>query len=348
MKKIALGYSGGLASSAAIPWLLNQHPGAQIVAVMVDLGARTELVEARERALALGVVRCHVVDAREEFVRSSVLPALHAGALPAHRPPLLSALGRPVVAKTIVDLARMESADAIAFGGRRASDAASVSALARTHDPSIELIQCPAPGDTPTHAIETHIWGRSVALEPSADGAAEVPEDVYTLTRAPKDAPNQPAYLEIEFDQGMPVRVNGIEMLLLEMLESLETIAGAHGVGRSDSVLIRADGTKYREVAEAPAGVILQMAYGELQELAISTELSQLTHSLGAAYRNLIGSGKWFSDARRALDAFTASIQPKVTGTIRLRLLKGDCRVVGRSLPLAGQSISGTSLVRTV
>jgi argininosuccinate synthase len=348
MKKIVLGYSGGLTSSAAIPWLLDQYPGAQIVAVMVDLGARTELVEPRERALALGVVRCHVVDAREEFVRSAILPALHAGALPAHRPPLLSALGRPIVAKTIVDLARMESADAIAFGGRRGSDPASVGALGRSLDPSIELIQYPAPGDAPTQAIATHIWGRSVALESSADAGLEVPEDVYTLTRAPKEAPNQPAYLEIEFDKGMPVRVNGIEMLLLEMLESLETIAGAHGVGRSDSVALRADGTRYREVAEAPAGVILQMAYGEIQELAVSAELRQLTQSLGASYRNLVEGGKWFSDARRALDAFTASIQPKVTGTIRLRLFKGDCRVVGRSLPLAGQSISGTSLVRKV
>jgi len=348
MKKIVLGYSGGLASSAAIPWLLEQHPGAQIVAVIVDLGARTELVEARERALARGVVRCHVVDAREEFVRSCILPALHAGALPAHRSPLLSALGRPIVAKTIVDLARMESADAMAIGGRRGSDLASVSALARTLDQSIELIQCPAPGDAPSQAIEAHIWGRSVALEPSADAGLEVPEDVYTQTRAPKDAPNQPAYVEVEFDQGVPVRVNGIEMLLLEMLESLETIAGAHGVGRSDSVVVRADGTKYREVAEAPAGVILEMAYGELQQLVVSAELHQLTHSLGATYRNLLEAGKWFSDARRALDAFTASLQPKVSGTIRLRLFKGDCRVVGRSLPLAGQSISGTSLVRTV
>jgi argininosuccinate synthase len=252
------------------------------------------------------------------------------------------------VAKTIVDLGRMESADAVAFGGRRAFDPASVIAIARTLDPSIEFIDCAAPADAPTHALDTHIWGRSIGLETSADGGLEVPEDVYTLTRAPKDAPNQPAYLEIEFDQGVPVRVNGIEMLLLEMLESLETIAGAHGVGRSDSVVIRADGTKYREIAEAPAGMILQMAYNELQELVVSSELRQLTYGLGAAYRNLIESGKTFSDARRALDAFTASVQPKVTGTIRLRLFKGDCRVVGRNLPLAGQSISGTSLVRAV
>jgi len=348
MKRIVLGYSGGFASSAAIPWLLERYPGAQIVAVMVDLGARTELVEARERALALGVVRCHVVDAREEFVRRSVLPALQAGALPSHRPPLLTALGRPIVAKTLVELGRMESADAIAYGCRRPSDAAPIGVLARALDPSIELIPCAASGDTRTQVIEAHIWGRSVALDASVDAGLEVPEDVYTLTRAPKDAPNQPAYLDVEFEKGLPVRVNGIEMLLLEMLDSLETIAGAHGVGRSDSMLTRADGTKYREVAEVPAGFILQTAHSELQELVVSDELGHLARRVGASYRDLIESGKWFSDARDALDTFAASIQPKVTGTIRLRLLKGDCRVVGRSLPQVGQSISGTSLVRAV
>jgi argininosuccinate synthase len=320
----------------------------QIAAVMVDLGARTELVEARERALALGVVRCHVVDGREEFVRSCILPALQAGALPAPRSPLLPALGRPMVAKTVVDLARMESADAIAFGGRRPSDHAAIGALARALDPSIEILQCTGSNAASMQTIETNIWGRSVVLDPSVDAGLEVPEDVYTLTRAPKDAPNQPAYLDIEFDKGLPVRVNGIEMLLLEMLESLETIAAAHGVGRSDSMLARADGTRYREIAEAPAGVILQLAHGELQALVVSDELARLARAAAASYRDLIESGKWFTDAREALDAFTGSIQPKVTGTIRLRLFKGDCQVVGRSLPHAGQSISGTSLVRTV
>jgi argininosuccinate synthase len=353
MTRIILAYSGGLASSAAIPWLLEQRPGAQIIAVIVDLGARSELVEARERALALGVVRCHVVDAREQLVRSCILPALQAGALFAHRSPLLSALGRSVVAKTLVDLARMESADAIAFADD-ATERASVAGLVRTLDPSVERIPYawtggePGAAEDPPRRIVTNIWGRSVAMDPDVDAGLEVSEDVYTLTRAPKEAPNQPAYLDIEFDKGLPVRVNGIEMLLLEMLESLETIAGAHGVGRTDAILSHGDGTTYREIAEAPAGLLLQMAHRELQELVASPALNQLTLALGAAYRALIETGNWFSDTRRALDAFTASIQSKVTGSIRLRLFKGDCRVVGRGLHQAGQSISGTPLVRTV
>jgi argininosuccinate synthase len=249
----------------------------------------------------------------------------------------------------------MESAGAIAFGAGRTSDRASIGAIARALDPSIELLpfvrearHSTSPDNSAHQTIVANLWGRSIAIDPQHDALLEVAEDVYTLTRAPKDAPHQPAYLEIEFTKGLPVRVNGIEMLLLEMLESLETIAGAHGVGRIDSILTRPDGTQYREIAETPAGLILQVAHAELQGLAIAPELDRLARELGGAYRELVEGGDWFSDTRRALDAFTASIQPKVTGSIRLRLFKGDCRVVGRSLPHAGQSISGTSLVRSV
>lgn len=354
MKRIVLAYSGGLQSSDAIQWLLERFPGVEVVAVMVDLGARADLVEARERALSLGVVRCHVVDAREELARSCVLPALQAGALPANQSPLLAAFDRPVIAGRLVDLARMEAADAVACGAARAFDYSVFAQLVRALNPSIELIPCaPAAArqgaDAAPQNVVANVWGRSVAIDFNEDGAAEASEDLYTLTRAPKDAPDQPAVLEIEFEKGLPVRVNGIEMLLLEMIESLETIAGAHGVGRTDSIVARPDGTKYREIAETPAGLMLQMAHGELQNFAITRELCRLVPDLGAVYRDLAESGKWFSDTRNALDAFTASIQPKVTGSIRLRLFKGDCRIVGRRLHhQSGQSISGTSLVRTV
>jgi argininosuccinate synthase len=357
-KRILLAYSGGLESSAAIPWLAERFPGSPIVAVIVDLGRRTELVGLRDRASALGVIRCHVVDARDEFIRDYLMPAMQAGAFGGHRPLVSPALERSIIAKKLVDLARMEDAGAIAFGAGRNLDRASLERLIGSLDSSLDLIPYTHRRDDDASAgagngpreTATNLWGRSVAMD---DGWAEVSEDAYLLTRAPKDGPDHPAYLEVELESGLPVRVNGIEMPALEMIESLETIAGAHGVGRTDATLSRPDGAKYRAIGEAPAALVLQMAHQELETLAIPPGLARLVHDLSRAYSDAIGGGNWFSDTRAALDAFTRAIQPRVTGSIRLRLAKGDCRVVGRKLhsanpAAAGHSISGTSLVRTV
>jgi argininosuccinate synthase len=360
-KRILLAYSGGLESSAAIPWLAERFPGSPIVAVIVDLGRRTELVGLRDRALALGVLRCHVVDARDEFIRDYLMPAMQAGAFAGDRSLVPPALERSIIAKKLVDLARMEDAGAIAFGAGRSLDRASLERLIRSLDPSLDLIAYThTPGDDVSagagsgpQEIATNLWGRSVAFDAVLDGWAEVSEDAYLLTRAPKDAPDHPAYLEVELECGLPVRVNGIEMPAPEMIESLETIAGAHGVGRTDTILSRPDGAKYRAIGEAPAALVLQVAHQELESLAIPPGLARLVHDLGRAYSDAIEGGNWFSDTRTALDAFTTAIQPRVTGSIRLRLAKGDCRVVGRRLHSAkpaatGHSISGTPLVRTV
>lgn len=341
-QRIILAYSGGRTSAAAIAWLRDRFKGAEIIAVLVDLGARAELVEARERALSLGVVRCHVLDAREAFVRRYILPALQAGALADGRSPCLAALSRAAIARAVVDLAQMESATAIACGAARADDHRSFQTLIHTLNPALEVIPFVQPVP---HNLVANVWGRSIVHE-SLD--QERSEDIYTLTRPPESGPDQPAYIDIEFTAGVPVRVNGIEMLLLEMIESLETIAGAHGVGRIDAALARPDGTRCRETAEVPAGVLLQKAHSELQELAITRELAHLLPVAAASYRGVLEGGRWFSDVRTALDAFIASIQPKVSGSIRLRLFKGDCRVVGRRLHHSGQTISGTPLVRTV
>jgi argininosuccinate synthase len=359
MKRIVLAYSGGLESSVAIPWLVEQFgpsaapaDRAEIVAVTVDVGRAAGLVDARARALALGALRCHVVDAREEFARDYVLPTLQAGAFHDERSPLPSALARPLIARTVVDVARMEHASAIAYGGGRGYDRASLGVLTRSLDPSFELIAparlwgmsqaaliayaaahgIPAapPPDSPHH-VAANVWGRSIALDAAQDSWNDVSEDVFALTRSAADAPDQPAFLEIEFERGLPTRVNGIEMLLLEMIESLETIAGSHGIGRTDTIVSRPDGTKYREICEAPAAVILHTAHRELERLLLPSDLSRLIRRTGRTYADLIQSGRWFSETREALDAFTRAVQAHLTGTIRLRLFKGDCRVAGRA-----------------
>jgi argininosuccinate synthase len=359
MKRIVLAYSGGLETSAAIPWLAEHFGGrpsaserVEIIGVMVDVGRKPGLVEARERALALGALRCHVVDARDEFVRDYVVPTLQAGAFYDDRSPLPSALARPLIARKIVDVARMENATAIAYGGGRGYDGAPLDVLIRSVEGSFELIAparlwgmssaalltyaashgitVSAPPGSP-HRVAANVWGRSIVCDPAQDPWTDVPEGVFDLTRAAEETPHQAAYLDIEFERGLPTRVNGIEMLPLEMLESLETIAGAHGIGRTDTIVSRPDGTKYREICEAPAAVILHTAHRELETALLPSDLMRLIHHTGRTYVDLIQSGRWFSETREALDAFTRSVQSHLSGTIRLRLFKGDCRVAGRA-----------------
>ena len=322
MKRIVLAYAGA-ESEPAIPWLLQRH-AAEVVAVLVDLGRRRDLVEQRERALSLGAVRCHVVDARDEFARDYLLPALQAGAFAGPRPPVTPALARPIIARKVVDLAVMENAAAIAHGAGRGYDRASLDVLVRSLDPARELITAPTAADDDSTQIAANVWGRAV----DATGVADTSDELYMLTSAPADGPERPAIAEIEFARGIPVRVNGIEMSWLEMIESLEIIGGTHGVGRSDAPIVKADGSRFREVAEAPAAVTLHVAHAALTAAASPKALASLIGQVGAAYADLIQSGQWFTATRDALDAFTHAVQAQVTGSVRLELLRGGCRVV--------------------
>ena len=356
MERIVLAYSGGLDTSIAIKWLA-EHYGAEVIAVTLDLGQGRELTDVRERALAVGAMRAHVLDVREEFARDYILPALQAGALYEDRYPLATALGRPLIARKLVDVARMEGATTIAHGcNGKANDELRLEMGVRALDPSIKVlapariwgmtrqdeieyakahrIPIPSTIDSP-YTVDANLWGRSIERGVLEDPWQESPEDIYALTRAPQDCPNEPAYIEVEFEHGVPLRANGIEMPLVELIESIETIAGAHGVGRIDMVENAAVGGKSREIYEAPAAVILHTAHSELEKLVIPRDLERLAHDLGRAYADLAYNGRWFSPTREAIDAFMKTIQPRVTGAVRLKLFKGDCRVVGRRSPMA-------------
>ena len=356
MERIVLAYSGGLDTSIAIKWLA-EHYGAEVIAVTLDLGQGRELTDVRERALAVGAMRAHVLDVREEFARDYILPALQAGALYEDRYPLATALGRPLIARKLVDVARMEGATTIAHGcNGKANDELRLEMGVRALDPSIKVlapariwgmtrqdeieyakahrIPIPSTIDSP-YTVDANLWGRSIERGVLEDPWQESPEDIYALTRAPQDCPNEPAYIEVEFEHGVPLRANGIEMPLVELIESIETIAGAHGVGRIDMVENAAAGGKSREIYEAPAAVILHTAHSELEKLVIPRDLERLAHDLGRAYADLAYNGRWFSPTREAIDAFMKTIQPRVTGAVRLKLFKGDCRVVGRRSPMA-------------
>jgi argininosuccinate synthase len=354
MERIVLAYSGGLDTSVAIPWLAEKF-GAEIIAVTLDLGQGQELSDVRERALAAGALRAHVIDAREEFARAYILPALQAGAIYEDQYPLATALGRPLIARHLVQIARMEGATSIAHGctGKdndqvgldisvRALDGGlKVIAPARmwgmTRSDEIEYarqrtISVPVTAASP-YSIDSNLWGRSIECGMLEDPWAEPPDDIFTLTRSPQDCPDQPAYVDIDFEAGVPVRANGIDMPFIELIESLETIAGSHGVGRIDMIENRLMGIKSREIYEAPAAVVLHAAHAELEKLVIARDLDRIRHDMARTYADLVYNGLWFSHAREAIDAFVKAIQPRVTGVVRLKLFKGDCRVVGRKSP---------------
>jgi argininosuccinate synthase len=201
-------------------------------------------------------------------------------------------------------------------------------------------IPIPSTPDSP-YTVDTNLWGRSIERGGLEDPWQESPEDIYALTRSPRDCPDEPAYVEIAFEEGVPRRANGIEMPLVELIESLETIAGAHGVGRIDMVENAAGGGKSREIYEAPAAVLLHTAHSELEKLVVPRDLERLGHDLGRAYADLAYNGRWFSPTREAIDAFMRTIQPRVTGSVRLKLFKGDCRVVGRRSPMSIDETAG-------
>ncbi len=358
MDSIVLAYSGGLDTSVAIPWLAEQYR-AEVVTVTMDLGQGKELDDVRERALAIGAVRAHVIDLREEFARDFILPALQAGAIYEGRYPLATALGRPLIAKHLVDIARIEGATAIAHGCTgKGNDQVRMDVSARALEPGIRgdragarvgpdaaggdrlragarAFPCRATVDSP-YSTDANLWGRSIECGVLDDPWQEPPDDdLHADPIARGGARSTPAYVEIEFERGVPVAINGVTMSLVELISSLETIAGAHGVGRIDMVENRLVGIKSREIYEAPAATVLHAAHKELQKFVTPRDLERLASELGVTYADLVYNGLWFTPTREAIDALVAKVQEQVTGTIRLKLFKGDCRVVGRRSPNA-------------
>jgi argininosuccinate synthase len=353
---IILAYSGGTDTTLAIPWLRQRYM-ADVIAVTLDLGQGRELNQIRERAIAAGAIRCHVLDVRDEFARDYIMPALQADALYEERYPLGTALGRPLIAKKLVEIARMEDAGTIAHGCTGVgTDQMRIDIATRTLDPALTVIaparewgmthadiveyararRLPVPVALPgAYSTDRNLWGRSIECVAAADPWNEPPDNIYALTKAPAQAPDTAAYVEIEWEKGVPISVNGVAMSLVELITSVETIAGVHAIGRIDMVENRLPGSKSREIYEAPAATVLHAAHRELEGLVIPKDLQRLKQRLSQDYADLVYNGLWFSQTREALDAFMRNVQQRVSGTVRLKLYKGDCRVVGRKSAFA-------------
>jgi argininosuccinate synthase len=343
MPPVVLAFSGAPETAAAIPRLKDRH-GADVVTVTLDLGQGGVLEEVRDRALASGAARAHVLDVREEFASQYIVRALRADAVYEDRYPMATSLGRPLIAKKLVEVAAIEQAAKVAHGGV-GNDQVRLNECVRALHPSLEVLAIGPSGQT-TSTVDTNLWGRAIQYGAIDDPWTEAPEDVYTLTKTPAACPDEAAYVEISFDSGTPVAINGVEMGILELIGSLGIIAGAHGVGRIDMVENRVAGSKAREIYEAPAAVVLHGAHKELQKMVVATGVDRFSRAVSLQYADTIYNGLWFAPLREALDAFIDKVQERVTGVIRMKLFKGDCRVVGRKSPFA-LNLHDNSLVRT-
>jgi argininosuccinate synthase len=356
MTRIVLAYAGGLDTSVAVPWLAERYH-AEVVCLTLDLGQGKDLQTVRERALSAGALRAHVLDVREEFAQEYILPALQADAVYEGRYPLATALGRPLIAKKLVEIARIEGATAIAHGCTgKGNDQVRIEVSARALMPGLRVIApareeamsreakiefarqrgVPAPADTPSpYAIDANLWGRSVQRGILEDTWVEPPAEVFSLTKDPAQCPDEPAYLELEFERGVPVAVNGVAMPFMDIIASVGTIAGDHGVGRIDMIENRLVGIKTREVYEAPAAVVLHLAHADLESFVSPRDLQRVKQEMAARYADMVYDGAWYSPVREAMDAFVAKVQERVTGVLRVKLFKGSAQVVGRRSPFA-------------
>jgi len=361
MDKVVLAYSGGLDTSVAIRWLQEKY-NMEVIAVTVDVGSERNLEAIREKALRIGAAKALVVDAKELFVKYFVFPALQAGAIYEGTYPLATALARPLISKIMVDVAREEGAIAIAHGSTgKGNDQVrfdvSVAALApdikiiapvrewrMTRDEEIEYaekngIPIPVTAASP-YSIDVNLWGRSIEAGILEDAWIEPPEDAFLWTVDPRRAPDEPAYVDIEFRRGVPVALNGEEMDGVELISRLNELAGRHGVGRIDTIENRLVGIKSREVYEAPAATVLHLAHSELEKMTLTKEQSRFKAKVAAEFADMVYNGLWFSALHQDLAAYVASSQRHVTGTIRVKMLKGVARVTGRQSPKALYDVS--------
>ncbi len=350
-EKIILAYSGGLDTSVMVPWIKEKY-GYDVVTFTVDLGQGEDIEKIRQKALKTGAVDAIAVDARHMFVDHFVFPALMAGAVYEGKYPLATALGRPLIAKLMVDAAHERNALAVAHGCTgKGNDQVRFDVTFQTLDPKLKIVapvrewsmtrpaalKYAAEHNIPVEAkpespysIDQNLFGRSAEAGVLEDPWDEPPADAYAWTIDPVKAPNEPEYIEIEFASGVPVGLNGEKLDGVTILERLNLIAGRHGVGRIDHVENRLVGIKSRELYEAPAAVVLHEAHRELECLCLSKQAVRFKTYVSQEYADLVYNGLWFSGLHYDLFAFVASNQRFVTGVIRVKLFKGKATVVGR------------------
>ncbi|MCL6098886.1 MAG: argininosuccinate synthase [Bacteroidetes bacterium] len=353
--KIVVAYSGGLDTSVMVKWL-KDHYDAEIITFTGDLGQSKELVGLEQKALNSGASKSYIIDLTKEFLEEYAFPALRAGAMYEEAYPMACSLGRPLLAKTLVDIARKEGANMVAHGctgkgndqvrfevsvGALAPDLGNLAPLrtwefksreeeidyAKEHNIPVSVTK-----DNP-YSIDDNIWGTAIECGVLEDPMAEPPADAYLHTVAPENAPDESELVMIEFEKGIPVAVNGKEMDSVSLVRLLNDIGGRNGIGRIDMIENRLVGIKSREVYEAPAATILHFAHKELERITLEKSVAHYKVKIAQEYSDLIYNGLWFTPLREALQAFIDKTQKHVTGLVKVRLYKGTVRISGRTSP---------------
>jgi argininosuccinate synthase len=352
-----LAYSGGLDTSVAVAWIREQL-GHDVVTCTVDLGNVANLAAVQKKAIASGAKKAVVVDARETFVTFFIWPALQAGALYQEKYPLATALGRPLIAKLLVDTAREEGARFVAHGSTgKGNDQVRFDLAVHALAPDLVVIApmrggmnmsreeeiayakrrgipVPVTKKSP-YSVDENLWGRSIEAGVLEDPWQPPPRDVFQWTVDPNEAPERPAHVVIAFEQGVPVALDGARLAGPALVERLNVLAGKHGVGRIDMVEDRLVGIKSREIYEAPAAVTLHAAHAALEEMVLSRDVQRFKRQIAQEYARVVYEGLWFSAHHQDLASYVRSTQRFVDGEVKVRLHRGAATVVGRKSPHA-------------
>jgi len=354
MDKAVLAYSGGVDTSVAIRWLREKY-NLDIITLTVDIGNVANMEAIKQKALDVGAIKAIVIDARKPFVNSFVFPALQADAIYEGRYPLATALGRPLIAQLMVDTAKKEGATTIAHGCTgKGNDQVRLDVCTAALAPELKVIaparewgmtreqtiayaqkyNIPIPITVSSpYSIDENLWGRSAECGVLENPWNEPPEDAFEWTKPPAETPDKADYIEIGFAKGIPISFNGEELDGITLIQKIHDLAALHGVGRIDHVENRLVGIKSREIYEAPAAVVLLQAHLALEGLVMTRDQLRFKDKVAVEYADLAYNGLWFSGLRQDLAAYVESSQRYATGTIRVKLYKGTCQVVGRKSP---------------
>ena len=352
--KIVLAYSGGLDTTVAVPWLQEKYD-ADIITLTIDLGM-VDLESIRQRALSIGAVEALTVDGRDTLVNEFLFPSLQAGTVYEGQYPLATALGRPLIARYLVEAAKEYGAYAIAHGCTgKGNDQVRLEVGISSLGPDIEVIapirdwgmsrddeieygqarNLPINANRSRFSTDENIWGRSVEAGELEDPWLEPPEDAYAWTNPVKVAPEDPTYVEVHFERGVPTAVDGENMAGTDLIDHLNSLAGSHGIGRIDHVENRLVGIKSREIYECPAATLLHTAHTALEAMTLTKDQARTKARIALEYADVVYNGLWFTAHRADLNAYVQSTQRFVTGDIKVRLYKGSATVVGRQAPKA-------------
>lgn len=358
VKKVVLAYSGGLDTSVIVPWLRNNYKNCEVICFCADLGQEEELDGLEEKALKSGASKLYIRDLREEFLTDFVYPTMQAGAVYEREYLLGTSFARPLIGKHLVDVAELEGADAVAHGCTgKGNDQVRFELTVMALNPKLKVIApwreweirsrqdalaYAAEFNVPVSHTEKDIYSRDRNLfHLSHEGGLledpwnEPEERMYKITKSPMDAPDTPALVEIGFERGVPVSIDGEKLPAVELFTRLNKLAGMHGIGRADIVENRLVGMKSHGVYETPAGTLLHRAHQALESITLDKHTMHYKDFVAVKYAELVYNGLWYTRLREAMDAFVQVTQENVTGTVRMKLYKGNMIIAGRKSPFS-------------